>query len=217
MGVRSVGQCSRPRPGPGPPLAAAQSNGTAAFDASGDTAGLECKGGDEWSSPPGPDDIGLDAVASLPEMTSVGGTTLSTESARQWVAEHAWIDVADVPGHQRRASSTLFARPQWQRAAIQRARIRRRLTPDVAAVADPFTGVRIISKQQRGSAAVPPSPRRSGPALTVLMNQYLVANGGRPLGDVNPLLYRVAAGSNLPGFRDVRRRRQRGRRLHTRL
>src|SRR3954471_19280147 len=44
-------------------LAAAQKNGTSAFDASGDTAGLECKGGDEWSSPPGPDDVGLDAVS----------------------------------------------------------------------------------------------------------------------------------------------------------
>ena len=35
-------------------LAAAQRRGTSAFDASGDTAGLECKGGDEWSAPPGP-------------------------------------------------------------------------------------------------------------------------------------------------------------------
>ena len=35
------------------------------------------------------------------------------------------------------------------------------------------------------------------------MNQYLRAHGGKALGDLNPLLYRVAAGSNLPGFRDV--------------
>jgi kumamolisin len=35
------------------------------------------------------------------------------------------------------------------------------------------------------------------------MNQYLLANGGRALGDLNPLLYRVAAGANSPGFRDV--------------
>lgn len=36
------------------------------------------------------------------------------------------------------------------------------------------------------------------------MNQYLKANGGRVLGNINPLLYRVAAGADLPGFRDVR-------------
>ena len=34
-------------------LATAQSHGTSAFNASGDLAGLECKGGDDWSSPPG--------------------------------------------------------------------------------------------------------------------------------------------------------------------
>ena len=40
-------------------------------------------------------------------------------------------------------------------------------------------------------------------ALTVLMNQYLQAAGAKPVGDFNPLLYRVAAGAKLPGFRDV--------------
>ena len=36
------------------PLATAHSHGTTAFDASGDLAGLECKGGQDWSAPPGP-------------------------------------------------------------------------------------------------------------------------------------------------------------------
>jgi kumamolisin len=35
------------------------------------------------------------------------------------------------------------------------------------------------------------------------MNQYIVDKGGRPLGDINPLLYRIAQGSKLPGFRDI--------------
>lgn len=186
-------------------LAAAQRNGTSAFDASGDTAGLECKGGDEWSAPPGPDDIGLDAVASLPEITSVGGTTLSTGPRGQWLAEHAWVDSPLSQGTSGGVSA-LFDRPEWQaRLAIERDTDRRRLTPDVAAVADPFTGVRFIFKQQE---VVGGGTSQSAPiwaALTALMNQYLVANGGRPLGNINPLLYRVAAGSNLPGFRDVRR------------
>ena len=34
-------------------LAAAHEHGTRAFNASGDLAGLECKGGDDWDSPPG--------------------------------------------------------------------------------------------------------------------------------------------------------------------
>ncbi len=186
-------------------LAAAQRNGTSAFDASGDTAGLECKGGDEWSAPPGADDIGLDAVASLPAMTSVGGTTLSTGPRGQWIAEHAWVDSPLSQGTSG-GVSTLFDRPEWQsRLAIGRDSERQRLTPDVAAVADPFTGVRFIFKQQEVIGGGTSQAAPIWAALTVLMNQYLVANGGRPLGNVNPLLYRVAAGSNLPGFRDVRR------------
>jgi kumamolisin len=35
------------------------------------------------------------------------------------------------------------------------------------------------------------------------MNGYLIANGGRALGDINPMLYRVAAGARSPGFRDI--------------
>jgi kumamolisin len=39
--------------------------------------------------------------------------------------------------------------------------------------------------------------------LTAVMNQYLIANGGRALGALNPLLYRIAAGAARPAFRDV--------------
>jgi kumamolisin len=74
-------------------VATAESHGTTAFNASGDLAGLECKGGEDWSSPPGSSDVGLDAVASLPEMTDVGGTTLSTDVTGRWLAEQAWFDV----------------------------------------------------------------------------------------------------------------------------
>jgi kumamolisin len=40
-------------------------------------------------------------------------------------------------------------------------------------------------------------------ALAAMMNQYLIEHGGRLLGNLNPLLYAVAAGSPLPAFRDV--------------
>jgi kumamolisin len=184
-------------------LDTAQRNGTSAFDASGDTAGLECKGGDEWSSPPGPDDVGLDAVSSLPAMTSVGGTHLSTDEQGRWLAEHAWVDSPLSQGTSGGVSA-LYDRPPWQSTlSIERDTDHRRLAPDVAAVADPFTGVRIVYNQQ---SLVGAGTSQSAPiwaALTVLMNQYLMAHGGRQLGNLNPLLYRVAAGANLPGFRDV--------------
>jgi kumamolisin len=100
--------------------------------------------------------------------------------------------------------STLFDRPQWQGdLRVERDTERRRLSPDVAAVADPFTGVRFIYEQ---AEVIGGGTSQSAPiwaALTVLMNQFLVANDGYPLGNANPVLYDVAAGSYLPGFRRV--------------
>ena len=78
------------------------SHGTTAFNASGDLAGLECKGGQDWSSPPGDADIGLDSVASLPEMTDVGGTTLSTDARRRMAGRTGLVRRAAVAGHRRR-------------------------------------------------------------------------------------------------------------------
>lgn len=183
-------------------LAAAQANGTTAFNASGDLAGLECKGGDDWSSPPGEADIGLDSLASLPEMTDVGGTTLSTDADGRWLAEQAWYDVPLSVGSGGGVSN-LFERPEWQRAVMPDRDPDRRLTPDVAAVADPFTGVRIIFK---GTELVGGGTSQSAPiwaGLAAVMNQYLLANGGQLIGAFNPLLYRIAEGAPLPAFRDV--------------
>jgi kumamolisin len=183
-------------------LAAAELHGTSAFDASGDSGGLECKGGEDWSSPPGPSDVGLDSVASLPAMTDVGGTTLSTDPRGVWLAEAAWGDLPLSLGSGGGVSA-LFPRPVWQNRVSSARDTAHRLTPDVAAAADPFTGVKIVFDQQvsSGSGTSQSAPIWAG--LTVLMNQYLLAHGGHAIGDLNPLLYRVAVGANLPGFHDV--------------
>jgi kumamolisin len=185
-------------------VTAAQRRGTSVFDASGDTAGLECKGGENWSAPPGPDDIGLDAVSSIPSVTSVGGTTLSTSPRGQWVGEYAWVDSPLTQGTSG-GVSILFDRPPWQ-SQLRTERDttkRRRLSPDVAAVSDPFTGVRFIYKQTEVLGGGTSQAAPIWAAMTALMNEYLNANGGRPIGNANAVLYRVAAGANLPGFRDI--------------
>jgi kumamolisin len=183
-------------------LADAHESGTTAFNASGDLAGLECKGGDDWSSPPGNSDIGLDSVASLPEMVDVGGTTLSTDAKGVWLSEQAWFDVPLSIGTGGGVSA-LFERPEWQRGVLPDQDPNRRLTPDVSAVADPFTGVQIIFKGQQvvGGGTSQSAPIWAG--LAAIMNQYLTSNGGRLIGDLNPLLYRIAEGAPLPAFRDV--------------
>ncbi|WP_445169577.1 S53 family peptidase [Mycolicibacterium sp. Dal123E01] len=183
-------------------LAGAHRRGITVFDASGDTDGLECKGGKDWSSAPGPDDIGVDTIASLPEVTSVGGTTLSTDMAGRWLDEWAWIDVPMSQGSSG-GVSRLFARPDYQRGIAVDRDNDHRLVPDVSAVADPFTGVQIVFGQtiRIGGGTSQAAPIWAG--MAALMNQYVLDHGGRPLGDINPLLYRAAQGSRLPGFHDI--------------
>lgn len=183
-------------------LAAAHRHGTTAFDATGDLAGLDCKGGHTWSDPPSPDDFGVDAVASLPEMTAVGGTTLSTDTNGRWLAEQAWYDIPLTQGTAGGAS-VLFERPAWQAVSSNAGPADRRLVPDVAAVADPFTGVKFVFHQQVfvGGGTSQAAPVWAG--LAALINEFLRDSGIEPLGDLNPLLYRIAEGAAVPGFRDI--------------
>ena len=119
------------------------------------------------------------------------------------MAEQAWTDVPMSQGTSGGASR-LFARPAFQRRCRARARdSAHRLVPDVAAVADPFTGVRIVYEQEPRLGGGTSQAAPIWAALTVLMNQYLRRTAASRVGDLNPLLYRVAAGSKLPGFRDV--------------
>ncbi|GAY17776.1 S53 family peptidase [Mycobacterium sp. shizuoka-1] len=183
-------------------LARAGRSGTTTFVASGDLAGLECKGGHDWSDPPSPDDYGVDVLASLPEVTGVGGTTLSTDAEGQWLAEQGWYDVPLTQGSGGGAS-VLFARPAWQVTGEHAGPHDKRLVPDIAAVADPFTGVKFVSN---GQIAVGGGTSQAAPiwaGLAAIMNQFLTARGLSQLGDLNPLLYEIANDAQLPAFRDI--------------
>lgn len=183
-------------------VAAALKHGTTVFDATGDLAGLECKGGHNWSDPPSPDDIGIDAVASIPEITSVGGTTLSTDAQGTYLSEQGWYDVPLTQGSAGGAS-VLFGRPAWQSTGSGGLSKDRRMVPDVAAAADPFTGVKFVFGQQIsvGGGTSQAAPIWAG--LAAVMNDLLKDQGADPLGDLNPVLYAVAKGSATPGFRDI--------------
>lgn len=181
-------------------IAHAVSRGATVFNASGDLAGLECKRGHDWSAPPGPADVGLDAVASLPEVTTVGGTSLSTDESYRWLAEHGWSDGPLTQGSGGGVSA-LFDRPSWQTATPDNTL--RRLTPDVSAVADTTTGAVVVLRQQLvvGGGTSQAAPLWAG--IAAVMNQFLIDNGGRQLGEFNPTLYRIAAGAIRPAFHDI--------------
>lgn len=184
-------------------LVAAQRHGTVAFDASGDLAGLECKGGQAWSTPPGRDQIGLDAVASLPEMTNVGGTTLSTDPTGRRLSEQAWFNPPLSLGTGG-GESSLFKRPPWQsRSNVPGTSVGMRQTPDIAAVADPYTGVKVVFNRRTviGGGTSVSAPIWAG--FAAMINQYLIEHGGRLLGNLNPQLYLLATGTPRPVFRDI--------------
>ena len=98
--------------------------------------------------------------------------------------------------------SALYERPDWQ-IKLNVGRGDGRLAPDISAVADPFTGVKIVVDRQviAGGGTSLSAPLWAG--MVAVINQYLAHNGGRPLGSLNPLLYRLAEGARLPAFHDV--------------
>ena len=128
-------------------LAKAQANGTTAFDASGDLAGLECKGGQEWSAPPSANDIGLDAVASMPEMVNVGHHPVHRQH-RRLAGRAGLVRRAAVAGLGRRHLGAVRPAGLAERPAGLRGAGGSAAHPDISAVADPFTGVKIVFDQQ---------------------------------------------------------------------
>ncbi|MBV8929302.1 MAG: peptidase S53, partial [Mycobacteriaceae bacterium] len=100
-------------------VAAAETHGTSVFESSGDNAGYECKWFNAESdpaayySPPTEADKGVDPIASLPAITDVGGTTLSTDQSGAWAAEEGWIDVPSQQGTGGGPAS-LYPRPSFQ-------------------------------------------------------------------------------------------------------
>ena len=183
-------------------LSRAQRNGTTAFAATGDLAGLECKGGHTWSDPPSPDDVGVDAVASIPEMTAVGGTRLSTTGDGEWFAEQSWYNVPLTLGTAGGASA-LYRRPAWQTVPEDAGPTDSRLIPDVSAVADPVTGVKFVMDQEVlvGGGTSQAAPIWAG--IAALINQKFQQDGQPPLGDINKVLYQVAGGALAPSYRDI--------------
>ena len=199
-------------------LAAAEGHGTSVFISAGDDGGYDCKGygkfgQPDFSTPPIDGEIGLSSLASVPEATDTGGTTLSTDVHGVWASEEGWADYASTRGTGG-GVSTLFTRPDWQRKVslppnpvFTQLPIRnpasQRLTPDVSADADPGSGAEFI---QDGNTFSGGGTSQSAPiwaGLTTLMNQYLTQRGGHPLGNVNQVLYQVASNRTRPAFHDI--------------
>jgi subtilase family serine protease len=135
-----------------------------------------------------------------PWVTSVGGTTinLQNDGADQPVA---WNSNGGASGG---GFSAFFSEPAFQQglpASMQSELNHRRGLPDVAADADPSTGMGAYNSQDKwfitgGTSASAPV----WAALAAIADQM----AGHPLGFLNPALYQIAASSKYAqDFRDV--------------
>ncbi|QUQ65546.1 S53 family peptidase [Kutzneria sp. CA-103260] len=162
-------------------LAQGAAEGISFFSASGDDGSADCTRSQTGS--------GVDAVdypASDPNVTGVGGTTLSVDGT-SYGSETAWNGSGG-------GTSTVFQAPSWQTGNSMRT------VPDVSSDADPSSGYAIYSA---GSWQVYGGTSCAAPMWAGFAALYDAQSGGK-LGAVNQALYQVGNGANYgSAFQDV--------------
>ncbi|SEG90632.1 Pro-kumamolisin, activation domain [Actinacidiphila yanglinensis] len=171
------------------------------------------------------DTSGLTATDADPYAVAVGGTTLGVGAAGNRVFETGWSDdYGSLDGGKWTdlgisggggGTSLTYRQPSYQKgvvpASMARARVGKRTVldravPDIAADADPDTGL-LTGYTDPGSGSGPGTYRtlpNAGTSLACPLVAALVADAqqgrGRPFGFVDPLLYRLAG---TPALHDV--------------
>jgi subtilase family serine protease len=193
----------------------AAAEGIGVYYSSGDS-GDELAIGNTTSAQP-------DFPASDPMVTAVGGTSLAISKSNGYVFETGWgsaHDMVDFAGKKAAydqtlpgdflfgaggGTSTLFPQPTYQKGVVPAALSQRygntaaRVVPDVAALADPYTGF-LIGETINGSFTLTDIGGTSLACPTFVGIQALASAGrSKPIGFANPLLYSLPSGA----FRDV--------------
>jgi subtilase family serine protease len=168
---------------------------------------------------PAKNGLAVNLPASVPEVTGVGGTEFNEGSGHYWnstsaangtsalsyIPEMAWNDtlVAGTLAATGAGMSIFFSKPVWQTGSgVQPDGARD--VPDLSFAAandhDPYIVITGGEVQFVGGTSV---ATPVFPGILALLNQYLVANGGKAgLGNINPNLYSLA--QNTPGiFHDI--------------
>ncbi|GCE17822.1 S53 family peptidase [Dictyobacter kobayashii] len=133
-------------------------------------------------------------AASSPWVTSVGGTNLVNNNGV--FKEQAWSGSGG-------GFSQFYSIPSYQQLlppATQEQFKNRRGVPDVSAVADPFTGMAVYISGNWTQAGGTSASAPVWSAIMAIANQM----AGRPLGFINPALYKIATSSDYQqAFRDI--------------
>jgi kumamolisin len=159
-------------------LQSASASGVTIFTASGDS-GNRCSSSDPVGS--------VSVPADAPHGTAVGGTRLLVGSSNAYASESYWVDRQGNPagGY---GVSMFLSRPAWQ-AGFTSASFRS--IPDVAADADPSTGI-LVCDDTNGCTTLAGGTSLAAPIWAsglALINQKL----GHLTGNLNPALYAQAS------------------------
>jgi subtilase family serine protease len=146
---------------------------------------------------------GVSVPAADPFATAVGGTTLDARvNTGQYISETTWNEWNNGAGATGGGFSSVFARPAYQDGIPGIGAFRG--VPDVAFVADPLTGVPVVTSAFGQTMIVPiggtsvGSPAWAG--IVVLANQ----DAGVRLGFLNSTIYSLlASDSYSKGFNDI--------------
>ncbi|MBO0840680.1 MAG: S53 family peptidase, partial [Sciscionella sp.] len=155
--------------------------GISYFAASGDDGSSDCA-----RSATGPGVNAVDFPASDPNVTGVGGTSLSTGTDGTYSNEVAWSGSGG-------GVSTLFDQPSYQQPWVTSSK---RAVPDVASDADPNTGYAIYSAGQWQEVGGTSAATPMWASLGVLANGYYQSSQG----NMDTQLY---AGYGGAGWHDI--------------
>jgi len=196
----------------------ANSQGMTWFAAAGDNGAGDCE---DVGVSLAQDGLAVDAPASIPEITAMGGSQFTSQSSVYWsptdnangasalsyIPEQVWNE--NYAGYGIAAggggASVFFPRPDWQTGpGVPNDSARH--TPDLSLsasfVSDGYYVYSDGSSGYYGGTSVA-APTMAG--IAALLNQYLVAAGVHTqagLGNINPTLYRLAQ-SNPAVFHDI--------------
>ena len=169
----------------------AQAQGMSHFVASGDNGAFEC-GEDQYPAASFP--------STMPNVTSVGGTTVFESKQGTYFQEFAWGSPLDESGTGG-GRSQVYPLPDYQQGVQDASGHGFRQIPDISADADPITGYHIVLSGRDTQAGGTSASTPLWAAVITLINQDLKARGLRKVGFANPALYWM--GANESKFKDV--------------
>jgi kumamolisin len=163
-----------------------------------------CSAGDDGSSDQESAGAHVDFPASSPYALGVGGTTLELKGTAPGMIETVWNELRRKKGATGGGVSFVFPRPPYQRRVRlphprSLPRLNGRGVPDVAAIADPLTGVIVIHVD--GRRLMPMGGTSVGAPLWSALVARLNEGLGARCGFLNPILYRRCAAGVLSDIR----------------